>query len=401
MTRRVSLPIIAAAAVVAAAAAVAVINPFSESHRPPSPGRSSSPAPQVTTVNPAQAPVPPAQGAYLGAWVGPAVFTPANEIAAVNSLQQQIGRKLGIVHTYVKWQAPFPRSSDLAFLNQGSMLLISWAGTDTKKIVSGVYDGWIRTRAQQVKVLGKPVFLEWRWEMDRPNLRSEVHSAAEYIAAWNHIRAIFHAVGVHNAAWVWCPTAKGFSGGQAPAFYPGDDQVDWICADAYPPYGKYASFASTVDPFLSWAAHHPKPVMIGEFGVPGSYGAEQRARWLRAAQRVVMADRQIKALVYFDADPPGQGPRAFYSFSLDGDGPVISAFRSIARQPYFNPTGAGLWRPAARPGGGSHTWRPLGDRNLISCRHRAAEPRADLAPDHAARRPRSRLGHARPAPRPG
>jgi hypothetical protein len=48
----------------------------------------------------------------------------------------------------------------------------------------------------------------------------------------------------------------------------------------------------------------------------------------------VLADSQIKALVYFGASPPGRG-----SYSL-GDAAAMSAFRSIAQQPYFNPAGA-------------------------------------------------------------
>jgi hypothetical protein len=75
--------------------------------------------------------------------------------------------------------------------------------------------------------------------------------------------------------------------------------------------------------------------MIGEFGVPESDGASQRAQWLRAAQRVVVADPQIKALLYFDADPAGQGPQG--SYSLAGDAAALAAFRAIAAQPYFNP----------------------------------------------------------------
>src|ERR1035438_161491 len=94
--------LVAGLAVLVAVAVVAlvVIDPFSSSPAPvPVAGGSSSPAPQVTTtVNPAQAPAPPAQGAYFGAWVGPDVFTQANEIGAVDSLQQQIGRKRSIVH---------------------------------------------------------------------------------------------------------------------------------------------------------------------------------------------------------------------------------------------------------------------------------------------------------------
>ena len=334
MTGRLRLLLAGLAAVaVAAVVAVVVTDPFSSSSGPASAG---SPAPQVSsTVNPALAPAPPASGAYLGAWVGPGVFTQANEILAVQQLQNQLGRKLAIVHTYLKWQAPFPTASDLTFLSQGSMLLISWAGTDTSQIASGADDSWIRTRARQIKALGQPVFLEWRWEMDRANLRSQMHSGAEYVAAWDHIRAIFAQVGVANAAWVWCPTANGFSDGQAAAFYPGNSEVDWICADAYPAYGSTASFASTVTAFLGWASHYDKPVMIGEFGVPESDGASQRAQWLRAAQQAVQADPQIKALLYFDANPAGQGPQG--SYSLTGDPAALSAFRAIAAQPYFHP----------------------------------------------------------------
>jgi hypothetical protein len=288
-----------------------------------------------TTVNPALAPVPPSEGAYLGAWVGPAVFTQANEILAVQALQRQLGRRLGIVHTYLRWRAPFPTASDRAFVSQGSMLLISWAGTATARIDSGAEDGWIRTRARQVKALGRPVFLEWRWEMDRPGLRSEVGSGPAYVAAWDRIRAIFAAAGVRNAAWVWCPTAQGFADGQAAAFYPGDDEVDWICADAYPQYGSHASFAATVGPFLDWAAPRGKPVMIGEFGVPLSYGGPRRAQWLSAAQRTVRANRQIKAVLYFDANPAGQGPQG--SYALGGDAAALAAFRAMAGMPYFNP----------------------------------------------------------------
>ncbi len=338
MSYRTRLLIGGIAIVIAAGLAVAVINPFSSPSSPASRGSAtpSSPAPHVTTsVNPAEAPTPPAQGAYLGAWVGPAVYTQTNEINAVDALQQQIGRKLSIVHIYLTWQARFPRPSDEAFLNQGSILLISWAGTDTAQINSGADDSWIRTRALQIKALGKPVFLEWRWEMDRPNLRAQMGSGRDFVAAWEHIRAIFAAVGVQNAAWVWCPTANGFIDGRAASFYPGDNEVDWICADAYPPLGAYEPFASTVDPFLSWASHHRKPVMIGEFGVPESYSAQRRAQWLQAADQVILADHQIKALVYFDASPAGPGSEA--SFSLDEGSAALAVFRSMARSPYFDP----------------------------------------------------------------
>ena len=146
---------------------------------------------------------------YFGAWVAPAVHTQRARILAVDTLQQQIGRRLDIVHMYLTQNAKFPTSSDLAFVNQGSRLLVSWALNDSHAIAAGQYDGLIRQRAQEMKAIGKPVFLEWRWEMDRPNLRAEVGSPADYIAAWKHIRAVFAAQGVTNVVWVLVPDGEG------------------------------------------------------------------------------------------------------------------------------------------------------------------------------------------------
>ena len=283
-------------------------------------------------VNPSTAPVPPTHGAYFGARVRPAVDTQPAEIAAVHSLQGQIGRRLDIVHVYAEWQEPFPTSSDLAFVRQGSLLLLSWSGADTRAIASGTYDNWIRQRALAIKAVGKRIFLEWRWEMDRPGLSAQVHSPADYIAAWDHIRSIFAQEHVDNVAWVWCPTARGFATGTAAAYYPGDNEVNWVCADAYPGPGPYRSFATIVQPFLDWASHHRKPIMIGEYGVPYTYGPQQRAQWLWDAARTVQDHTQIKALVYFDAN-------AQHAYALTAGSPALQAFRNIAHVPYFNPIG--------------------------------------------------------------
>jgi hypothetical protein len=292
---------------------------------PPAARRAAAPSPTA-------APAMPAKGAYFGAWVGPELYTQQGRVLAVDALQHQIGRRLDVVHIYLQQQATFPTSSDLAFVHQGSTLLVSWALNDSAAIAAGQDDATIRERAQELKAIGKPVFLEWRWEMDRPNLRAEVGSPAAYISAWKHIREIFAAQHADNVAWVWCPTARGFANGTAGAYYPGDTQVDWVCADAYPGAGPLRSFADVVRPFLRWASHHPsKPVMIGEYGIPAAYGPQIRAQWLRAAAHTVLAHQQIKALIYFDG--PGTAPQT--SFVLDAG--ALQAFRGIAKNRYFNP----------------------------------------------------------------
>lgn len=293
-----------------------------------------SPAPPALHPGPAAIPAP-ARGAYFGAWVKPVLYNQTGYLSAVNGLQQQIGRQLDIVHIYLQADATFPTSSDLAFVRQGSTLLVSWALNNSQGIAAGQYDASIRQRAQELKGLGKPVFLEWRWEMDRPNIRFEVGSPTDYIAAWEHIRQVFAEQHVSNVAWVWCPTARGFTANNAAAYYPGNNEVDWVCADVYPGPGPQRSFADVVQPFLDWAAQHPKPVMIGEFGVPQSYSPQARAQWLRAAEQTVVSHRQIKALVYFDSNMTGTSLHT--SFALDAD--TITAFREIADNHYFNPRG--------------------------------------------------------------
>jgi hypothetical protein len=279
----------------------------------------------------------PDRGAYLGAWVRPVPGTQAGRVASVAALQQQLGRPLDIVHTYRKWTDPAVTDSDRRFAGGGAILLYSWAGTDTRDIVSGRYDAQVRARAAAIRALGRPVLLEWRWEMDRPNLAGEVGTATEYVAAWTHLRALFAAVGATNASWVWCPTADGFGpGGDAATFYPGDAQVDWLCADAYPgPHRR--SFAAVVGPFLDWAAGHAKPVVIGEYGAPDSWGSTARAGWLRAATATIKAHPQIRAACYYDSDPVRDRP--VENYALEDDPAALDAFTAMARDPYFNPAG--------------------------------------------------------------
>ena len=276
----------------------------------------------------------PASGAYLGAYVQPATYTQAGQISAVQSFERRLGHPLQIVHVYHPWGKPFPTAADRYFVEHGKILLLTWGGApDTQAIVAGKDDAMIRARAQAVKALGHPIMMEFRHEMDRPNLQWTIHGPAEYIAAWDHIRSVFSAVGATNVSWVWCPTGLGFASGRAQPFYPGDKEVDWICADVYATSTSQSLRAASA-PFLRWASHHDKPVIIGEFGVIGN--PPGWAAWLTAAGRLPETDHQIKAMAYFDANGVNSSGDA-YQFWL-GDRPAaMSAFASLLRQPYFRP----------------------------------------------------------------
>ncbi|GAA0730283.1 glycoside hydrolase family 26 protein [Dactylosporangium roseum] len=340
--KRSVLTLAVVAAVVAAATAVTL----SVMSTKDGPGPRPSPAPDTagppaiaTSKGPFQAgPVgPPAEGSYLGAWVRPERLTESGRVSAMTTWEETLGRRMAIVNTYRRFDENFINASDRSFTDRGTTLMLSWAGGDTRLVTMGRYDDLIRERARELKAFGRPVLMRYRWEMDRPNLRAQMWSGADYIAAWRHVRAIFTAEGATNASWVWCPTAEGFTGGYAPEFYPGDDVVDWTCVDVYAG-SKYGSMSTLLRPFLEFCAEHPtKPVMIGEFGVARTWGSEQRASWLHDASATFKANPQIRAVLYFESDPTdNKGPTQ--QFQVSNDPVVLSAFRSsLAQDAYYTP----------------------------------------------------------------
>jgi hypothetical protein len=296
-----------------------------------------TPRPPVSGRGHDAPPVVPTRGAYLGAFALTGAFTQQRFVASVAELQTEICRPLDIVHSYLRWQQPFPLDSQLSVSRSGQILLLSWTGTDTAAMASGADDAEIRRVAAEVASLHSPVFVELRWEMDRRNLAYVVHSPDTFIAAWDHTRAVFAQAGVRNASWVWCPTATGFDLGTAPAYYPGDNEVDWICTDAYPaPDGPVEQLKAELAAFLAWAAPRGKPIMLGEIGVPESYSPATRSSWINNAAAFVKQTPQIKAVVYFDYNPIGHSRSRDYL--LAPGTPAAAAFRSLGADPWFQPS---------------------------------------------------------------
>jgi Glycosyl hydrolase family 26 len=276
----------------------------------------------------------PKSGAYLGAYVEPKPNTPQGQIRAVLKFERRLRHSIEIVHEYQPWGTVFPTASEKHFADRGKIVLISWSGApNTEAIIAGKDDAMIRSTAEAVKALHHPILMEFRHEMDRPNLQWTLHGPADYIAAWDHIRAIFTAVGARNVGWVWCPTAYGFQIGRAQPFYPGNKEVDWVCADVYSssvsvPMSKAAA------PFLQWASHRNKPVIIGEFGVAGD--PPKWASWLRGAGQLARRDPQIKAMAYFDANGINSTGSPYF-FWLGSHPSALREFAALLRQPYFHP----------------------------------------------------------------
>jgi hypothetical protein len=245
-----------------------------------------------------------------GTWVGTYEEQDGSQLAKQRrtlDIESVMGRKMDVDHVYTGWTDPFPGWREKWDVTMGRVPFVSWAKASTSAINSGRYDGLIRKRAADVKAFGSPILLQWFHEMDGARNKRIAGSPAKFIAAWKRIHGIFERAGVKNVSWVWCPNAWGYSTGDAQKFYPGDEYVDWICANGYNwnpgrSGDEWRSFEWIFQDFYDWAAGRGKPLMIGEFGVQERRSGE-KAEWIRdAADTLKTKFPKIKAVVYFNVE---------------------------------------------------------------------------------------------------
>lgn len=292
-------------------------------------------------------PVPvPAQGAYLGAWVNPA-GDPAQEESQTQTFESQIGRKLALHMHYYGWKAAFPDAAMQEDAAAGRIPVVTWAcGDDNASVASGADDALLQAAARGIKDFAKPVFIRWYWEM---NLAAGANGqdcmgtggAAGYVAAWQHMHAVFAASGVTNVSWLWNPAA----GGSDPApDYPGAAAVDWIGFDGYDKSASY-DFGVIFHGFYDTFSSSGKPMLVAETGECQTKvnGADAQATYLQSARLELEGQSNpgkysfpaVKGFMIFDAQGPYQGCPGAVNWPLSAGG--ISGFSALGADPFFNP----------------------------------------------------------------
>jgi len=285
--------------------------------------------------NPRSAPLAPATGALFGVHVQVDDAAPAaDQQSAILGFESALGRTMAVDHRYEPWGNVFPNWRDTFDLAGGRIPMISWGKVLTTDVTAGRYDSYIADRADGIRALGGQVFVRWLWEMDGNAKASYVVSPADYIAAWKHIRAIFAARGATNAVWVWCPNASAFGTGEAQQYYPGDDQVDWVCGDGYnwypDPGRSYETFEQKFTAMNDWAVAHGKPAMAGEYAAqqmePG-----RRAQWIADARHSLETRLTgILAVNWFHS------LTSTHDWRLTPEPDAFDAFRQMGFDPFFD-----------------------------------------------------------------
>jgi beta-mannanase len=253
-----------------------------------------------------------------------------DDMSAVRDFNTRTGHNLSIVHWYAiwgGWKSQF-NAADLQAVNAlGAVPMITWepwtgAGPDPAwslraAILSGAHDEYIDSWARGLSAYGGPVLFRFAHEMnDQRNYPWDVgvngNTAADYIAAWRHIRAIFARYPTSNVKWVWSPQTIGDA--SEPVYeahfrtvYPGDDLVDWLGLDIYntgpnldwgaPRWRSFGEAMAT--PYAAITAIANKPVILAEVGSSETGGS--KANWISNALTTELPlFPRVGALVWFD-----------------------------------------------------------------------------------------------------
>jgi beta-mannanase len=180
------------------------------------------------------------------------------------------------------------------------------------RITRGDHDAYIKQWAADAKAWGYPLFLRFNWEMNGTwypwSESRNTNAPGQFVTAWRHVHDIFKQTGVTNVTWVWCPNTEYPASLPLERLYPGDDYVNWVCADVYNSGthpSKPDSWKSFDQVFNPTYAHlikiaPSKPMMIAELGSTEVGGA--KSAWVDDALTTQLSTTysRIKAVLWFN-----------------------------------------------------------------------------------------------------
>ncbi len=252
-----------------------------------------------------------------------------------------LSRSVGVSlsdHAYAHFNGGVPAGRMITVEAGGTWRSVATAGPG-----SATYNDIVRW-ANTIRTRPGPVLFAYHHEPEA-SFDTGLGASTDFINAWRRVVTIFRAQGVHNVIYTWQMTAWSFRTSPsdrqyAAKWYPGDDYVDDVGADAYnwascgQGRGVWQSFSALADPVVAFARAHHKQAAFPEFA---SQAGSSRAQWVRDALGYLETHRgSVRSAFYFQRPPTTAG-------GADCHWPLVtagefSAFGALARnRTYFSP----------------------------------------------------------------
>jgi hypothetical protein len=182
-----------------------------------------------------------------------------------------------------------------------------------------------------------PVFFAFHHE---PENDPDIGDAADFVAAYQHVRDRFEADGVTNVAYVVVLMAYTFRIGEQDQWYPGDGYVDYLGADGHNWYlcegrdDPWTEFDWIFQAFYDYGVSIGKKMLVAEYA-SGEDPADpdRKANWLVNAATTLKGWPEIKGVAYFNnglTDPSCDR-------WVDSSPQALDAFIAMGADRYFNP----------------------------------------------------------------
>ena len=290
-------------------------------------------------------------------------------ITTDQALESRIGRRLDFVRVFEVWDSPFPTAYHNYLIDRGQKMLLSvrakrlngsyvrWRDIADAQSGSAIYNQMV-TWIERVRNIGQPVWFTFNHE---PEVVENINNgtAQDFIDAWRRVISEFRARGVDNVEFVWIMTDWSFhvppsDRRHANHWYPGDDVVDHIAADAYnwsncrPGINlAWQSLEQIIRPLRDFGAQHPdKGLMLAEWASTTQKG--DKAAWITEARQLFKQPgwEQFIAVSYWSRMHPSY-PDCF--FPLNSSTEVMDAFAAMASDPFYGGGGGGQEPPPPPP----------------------------------------------------
>jgi mannan endo-1,4-beta-mannosidase len=245
----------------------------------------------------------PESGKYFGVETSgqPDSLGPVENFAGVT------GRKPDLIGDYVGWNTPYDSVAARSAWSYGALYYMAWEpfNVTLSSIADGASNEYIRQFALQVKAAGVPIALSFGHEMNGNwyPWGSSDSTAANFVAAWRLIHAIFAAVGATRVIWIWNPNVISASPVPLRPYYPGNSYVDWIGLTGYFPMTGPTTFAGLFGPTMAEIRQFTGlPFIIVETAVQSG---PDEVTCTRNLVRGVAHNRDVLGLVWFEYDKAG------------------------------------------------------------------------------------------------
>ncbi len=241
---------------------------------------------------------------YLGVEINgaPDSTAPAAQFAS------WVGVKPNLIGQYVAWGSSFDSTAAANAWSYGAMDFVVWEPWDTTlaKIAAGASDSYITAYANAVRALDVPIALSFGHEFNGNwyPWGTTGGTAADFVAAWQHVHDLFAAAGATNVIWIWDPNdIFPVSDVQLKQYYPGDAYVDWAGITGYWTQQGPNSYGSLYLPTLDEVrTFTEKPFIIAETSVEaGSNESSSLTDLFQAVEQ----HPDILGFVWYDYDKGG------------------------------------------------------------------------------------------------